>query len=515
MSEGSLVRRDVVRSVLLGPFRFIIPLVGYILTYRIIVQRAGLEIMGVWGLGAAVSSYLALIDVGFSQILAREAGHDISDRNARALELDRLSALRAYGFLAVVAGVGVILLGPVIFGGQSVYSPSGLTVMAFFLVVGTLLTLSVNLDAALLAGLHDHGFIHATAALTPIVTYAIAIGGAWSGYPLEGYAFGSALAAIVHSAILGARLRKRHGWLTSHESLGWRQTIQRISSLARRGQHLYTMSLGFLAREPIFRILLGALTGLASVAVFDAAMRLTRTAREFLAAGFTALYPSLSFFAWTEKRDHTVKLLRISLVALLTIGALILGTIMLLSPQAFSFWIGSRDPTFSSAARILAFWNLLTLANVPFWYLLQATGMERFGAAAIWLHSGLILLLWPIAAAVHLELVPLLWYWLVTSILTQALIYQAVQRRLGLLRVVLEHSDVRRAVGAIVALLLATFVGPAVLWDALGEGWIPPPGYILATLGLYVVAIMPVVLSVVRSAFFAPLFGESKNGWAD
>jgi O-antigen/teichoic acid export membrane protein len=480
-------RRDVLRdtglTILTGPLRFAVPLAGYLVLYPLILSRSGMSVLGIWSLLASAVLWVGLADIGFSSLLAREAGRDRAAAELETVRADHLAAKRAYVvlFLPVVLLV-YLLLAPLLAPWTSVYPPEALRASATLLLLGAVLQLTAKLDAAILCARQDNSFVQAVSIVAPIFLFGTAIVGAALSRPLEGLAAGTFLSGLVMRSAYSRRLARGHPeWRLARVEVAWLESLRGACTLARRGWHLYTASLGMLLREPSFRFVIAFSLGLPAAATYDIAMRVARSARDVLAAGFSVLYPSLSIFHRSDDRAHTIALVRLSLLVLLPSGAAVLGLVLGATHAVLALWLQDVPEQLVGATRILALWSMLTLANVPFWFLLQATHNERYASRSIWVHTACILLVAPLSQFVELELIPLLVYWTVTAAATQVLIYSSVQSRLSLFWPIVLTPRVVTALGSSFAfVLLALAVS---MREPSGAVGMPP--YLLPALAVF------------------------------
>lgn len=426
------MRRDYLVTILAGPFKYIIPTLAYLFLYPIMLSRTSIEVVGVWSLLGSVVSFLGVADIGFSQLLTREAGLDRA-HDHKEVYADYITAQRAY-ILILIALVAVFLLTKHLILSliATTYPASALSLSILLILAGSILQLIGKLDAAILSARHDNYIIQVVSALTPLFTYSISIAGALIKRPIEGLALGVVVSGAVTIAVYRWRLRS-HNWHAGQKRLLLRDSAVRFPDITRRGWYLYSSSIGLLARGPIYRFVIASTIGLQGAAVFDIAMRVTQTVRDLVTSGFSVLYPSFAYLHRTGERSGIIELIEISLMALLTIGTLLLGVLIGAAGPILTLWLGKFPGELAPAVTILAIWQMITLINVPFWYLLQATNQERVAAFSIWAHTFSILLVLLFSRLFSLTLVDLLLYWTLTSILTQALIYYHVHSKLRLL----------------------------------------------------------------------------------
>ena len=431
--DDSKMHKDNWLSVLIGPFKFVIPALAYLILYPLMIAETSIEVVGAWSLIAAIVSFISVSDIGFSQLLTRDAG---ADRSAalRDVYADYLTARRAYVlllliFVAIFIAASDFLLAPL----ATVYPVNALIASVVLILIGGFIQLSGKLDAALLAARHDNYFVQIVMAITPALTYSAAIIGTLLKRPIEGLAVGTVLAGIATVAVYRFRLFRCHRELVSVEiSLSAHDSFERFLSLTRRGWHLYSCSIGMMIRGPIYRVVIVSTVGLQAAAIFDIAMRLTQTVREVVATRFSVLFPSFAFLSRSGERAKTIELIQISLLVLLSFGSFLLCLLMGAVDPILTVWLSEYPRDLVPSTRILAIWHIITLANVPFWYLLQATHNESVAAFSVWAHTLAIMLVIPLSTLIDLDIVDLMVYWTATSVVTQGLIYFYVEKRLGL-----------------------------------------------------------------------------------
>jgi len=432
--DETKMHRDNWLSVLIGPFKFVVPILSYILLYPLMISETSIEVVGLWSLIAAMVSFISVTDIGFSQLLTRDAGPDRS-QHLNDVYADYLTARRSYAFMLLVLLLVFLpsskfILAPV----DGVYSISAMTFSVALILAGTMLQLAGKLDAAILSARHDNFVVQLVTAVAPVLTYSSAIIGTLSKRPIEGLAIGTVLTGMATVAVYRFRLSRYHNeWSATTNVISLQDSAKRFLSLTRRGWHLYSCSMGMMIRGPIYRLVIVSTIGLQAAAVFDIALRLTQTLRDIVATGFSVLFPSFSILCRNGERDRIIELIQVSLMVLLSLGTLSLGLLIGAVAPILSLWLGEYPSELVPSTRVLAIWQIVTLANVPFWYLLQATHNERIAAYSIWTHTAAIILVIPISFAVDVGVIDLMIYWTVTSVLTQGLIYYHVQKKLNLL----------------------------------------------------------------------------------
>lgn len=425
------LHRDNKLSVLLGPIKLLVPALSYIFIYPLMLSRSSIEVLGLWSLLATTVSFLSITDVGFSQLLVREAGVDKAHQIDQTYR-DYISAQIFYGALFVAFLVTFYSISDLVLRlTEDIYSTRTLKVFIPIMVVGTFLQLASKLDAAVLRARHDNYFVHFVGSLIPIITYIPMITGALVSKPIEGLALGTLFSGFINLLIYRYRVVNTLR-IFETATAGIESSFTNISSLCRRGWVLFSTSLGLMLRAPIYRFLIAATAGLPAVAAFDIAMRITQTARDAIAAGFGVLYPSFAILVRKNKTDLIIELIQVSLIILISVGSLSLGLVVAMANPVLTVWLNTYPADTESSVTILALWQMLTLFNLPFWFLLMASENEKIAAYSIWVHTMSLLLIIPISSIFDVGIVELLIYWVLTSLFTQVLIFYFVESRLQL-----------------------------------------------------------------------------------
>lgn len=437
------ITHDLKLSVLTGPVTFIVPVVSYLFLYPIILSNSNLEILGIWSLYLTTFAFFMVADLGFSQHFIREAGKDRDENVLNTLKVELISANRFYILLGLAGMIFITIFRNNLFGSvKDIYSITGLYVSALILVLSSTLQLVSSLNAAVLSARADNYYVKLVKSISPIFTYSFAIVGALIKLPIEGFAVGSLISNSFLILIYRIRIKSKHqNWHLVRIRLSINQTFHTLKDLLKKGWKLYSVSVGLLLRQPVLRYVIAFSLGLPLAGIFDIAMRITSTSREIMSSGFGSLYPSLSYFFRNNDRGKILEIIRKSLMILLPIGFVITAILIYNAGFIYKLWLGKIPAGSVSAIGILAIWQLMTILNIPFWFLLQAAHQEKIAAIAIWAHTIFILLLIPAKVIrIGFSLDQLLIYWTTAAIFTQVLIYIFVEKKLSLFFEVFKDS---------------------------------------------------------------------------
>lgn len=424
------IARDVRLSVLLGPTRLLVPAAGYAVLYPVIIARYDLAVLGVWSLLASVAALFAAGDVGFTQTLARDAGSSAPEDVERTAK-DYAAGRTFFAALLVVSTTLAVPVAWAVSDGEQ-YSRTGLALSTAFVCAGAALQLLARLDGALLAAHQDNTFTNVVLGFAPLGMFGLGLSGALVGYPIEGLAGGSFVAGAVAYGAVHRRARRRGLLPARGPARPLRERATALYQSTRRGWHFYTMSVGMIIRFPLWRFVIATCAGLPAAAVFDIALRICQTIRDVAASGFSVLLPTFGHYHRTGDKARMVAASQNTLLVLVPAGATMLAGFLSLESALLPLWLPEVPRDLPGAITLMGLWTFITLFNVPFWYALQASGLERVASRSIWLHSASLLLMLPAQAIFAPSLIALLTYWIATSVLTQAAIYLKAHESLGL-----------------------------------------------------------------------------------
>ncbi len=495
--RSNLVKRDLKLSVLTGPLTFIVPVLSYLFLYPIILSRSSLEVLGIWSLYVTTVSFFTVADIGFSQHLIREAGTDRDEETLVKLKKESLSAKRFYLLLGLL-GMAVVFLFrySLLASAENVYSSSALFYSALILVIGITLQLLSSLDAAILSARADNYFVKLIRSVSPVFTYGIAIIGALFYAPIEGFAAGFLLANFFLLFVYQFRIKNKHKtWSVINVTLTLKETTVKLKELFKQGWQLYSVSLGMILRQPVIRYVIAIIMGLPAVGIFDIAMRVTSTFRDVITSGFAALYPSFSYYWRNKESDKLIEIIRISLVLLIPAGAV--SCVILVPELIYNLWLGDYPVGLISATIILGIWQFITILNVPFWYLLQASHHEKIAAIAIWVHTISVLLLLPLVfIGYNISLDQLLFYWAITALLTQVLIYYFAESKLSMFWIIFKNKTLLMVFGGSILFFAAILLAGLVISFKVSELLVPA----LSITALFILSLLPYYIPILKKS---------------
>lgn len=428
--------RDTALSIIIGPLKYIVPLLSYIILYPIIIINSGFDVLGLWSLLLTIVTVFGFTDLGFSQLLLREVGPDLKQDALNESHSNYKASVRFY--IGVLCGsiLGVTICFGIISRATATVYPSDYLLPSLYLIaIGSTLQLTARLDGAILAAYRYNYIVQLVYALTPIALFIPAIIGAITSRPIEGLAVGIVLSSL--SSIVVLRLNMRRvctSWNNSNTSQSFSGSCRHLRLMLRRGRYLYLSSIGLAIRAPLYKLIISITLGLTATGLFDIALRVTQAIRDFVGAGFLVLYPSFALMHRNKDDSQVVIMMRVSLMLLLLFGGVGLGLLAAFLESIFDIWLGEYPTELLMVAWFLIVWQLSTIINIPFWLLLQATHNERYCAFAVWTHVLALLLVGVILPTTNWGIVGVTGFWIFASISTQLIIYIAIQKLFGTLK---------------------------------------------------------------------------------
>jgi O-antigen/teichoic acid export membrane protein len=460
------IDRDVTVSHLLGPVRILLPTVAVMATYRVLVHRFGLEVVGVWSLLTTVVAYTGLLDIGFTSAMARGIADESSPITPARLAAWRGSALWVYVWGGAVAAlVGGLAGGALDWFGVPPNLIAEMRIGVVLLITATVFQLLARMDLGVFRANHQTYVEQWALSATTAATYVIGLLGALAGHPISSLAIGSLLANFGLWA--WARRRARHQFRALYEAMASVRRPEGVSGLRdllANGKHFFSLSVVFLIREPVFRLVIAALLGASALGVYDVANRVPMLIRELGASGSQALFAGLARMEPSRHAEEIVRVMKSAVFYLFAIGGTGLALYAVARGLVLGLWLGIPVlADLRSASLLLAVWWGITLINVPFFWLLQARRLERALATSVWVHTASLVIVLAAGRAVLHSLSQFITIWIMTGLATQVFIYIVAERETGLTRkLLLDRSVVKYVITTVSITVLALWGGSRV-----------------------------------------------------
>ncbi len=348
--------------------------------YRFLVQKLGIEQIGVWSLVFATCGVARLGEFGMAGGVAKFVGNDLgASKPSRAITTIVMSAC----FLLVVVGMCALLIQPFVYWVLThTVEDAELVLVALKLVPWTLaavwMAAMVNLLCAALDGNQR----------TVLRCLAMMIGGvvqlvlAYRWIPIHGlevlgrlqFSFLSIQALLLLASLLWVMKQPLVSWIS------WDNT--RFIKMLKYGAGLQITTVGQLLFEPTVRWLLGVYSGLTLTGYYELASRAIVQFRLAITAAFQMIVP---FYATRigrigESRAEIQRAYRRTFRLLLIISTpyfLLIGCVL---PFLFTWWTGVFSESFIWVGLICLLGWYINILAVPAFMLYLAIGKLQWVA---------------------------------------------------------------------------------------------------------------------------------------
>ena len=439
------IHRDLRLSHLVGTLRILLPTTVVFATYPVLLRRSGLEVLGVWSLLSTVVGYTGLLDIGFTSVLTKAMATGSRELDVARLAAWRRSAVAGY----LVGGVALTISGLLVGSHLATFGVAArfrhaVMIGLVGLILATVCQLMMKLELTVFKAHHRTYVEQWVLSLATTLTYLAGLIGAYLDHPIEALALGALVSnGLLYSWVWVAARKTFPDLFRALASASRPIRMADFRDLVRHGKHFFSLSLVFVVREPVFRLLIAWILGASALGLYDIANRTPMFIRELGASGSQSLFAGLARTDSSAGRGETERVLRSALFYLFGIGGTGLAFFAVSRDLVFSVWLGkSAPPGLSLAGLLMTVWWGITLLNVPFYWLLQARGLEKPLANSVWLHAASVVAVVTLGHSSFHSLPTILAVWIVTGIATQLYIYVLAERATQLTTKLLLNRDV-------------------------------------------------------------------------
>lgn len=376
MAKSLHIRRNVIASIA----SFSVNLVLTFLVYRLVINGGGLEALGLWSTLMAWIFLVRMGDVGMATAVLRfiaKCDHAEEPGRIRAY-LDTSLALNA-GLFLILAFLGYVLFRTFI----TMIVPSDIESQHVALSVLPIMFASfvlTNLSGIVLGGLTGLHQGYKTAIITTIgmiVQLAIVIplvpriglaGLAWGQFGQHAIMILLGWITILNQ--IHKTAGQSGGALPLHFSVA---ALREMLGFSLKTQFANIINGLF---EPISKILIGRIGGLALLGQYELAFKIISLPRNAVVAGAHATTPAMTSLLATD-RAAARELYRRIMHSLLTKGILVLVATVLLTPCASWFWLARLDLELWFFATMLAVGFAINTMGAPAYLLGLAAGQVQ------------------------------------------------------------------------------------------------------------------------------------------
>jgi len=334
--EFNDVKRHFVRGSLAAMLRLGVSVPVYLWMTPFLLRWLGAEQYGLWSFGTVVTNFFLVSDFGLKNSLVLHVARN-TDAPKSVAKYFRAAALVFTILAVVVCGCAWLFRAALV---SAIKVPPALTAEGVFVVTVVALAFALRFLAAPLQGVAEGfqaidignhiqllwliGNAAATAVFLPICPTIYTLG--W-------------VLLVSNAGLLAAW----YAWVTRrYRSVSFRFTPlepRAILSLLRYGVGFHAATVVILFREPILKLIISRRFGLADVAAFDIALRLTTQLVSVVASPLTGMFAASAMLA--RRPDDLVVFLR--RITLLTAAALLplCGVMTVVGPDLIRLWLGA------------------------------------------------------------------------------------------------------------------------------------------------------------------------------
>lgn len=371
MSKTRLVRNagaSVLQVLLTAALVFI--------TYRLLLQYLPMEQIGLWALIVGSLAVAKLAEFGLGSGIMRFVAGDMAVGDAeKAAVTISMAVVCSIGLVVCVGLIAYPLILPLVLD----VAPSGLEDSAGTLFFTASLAVAIGTPSSIFLGAIDgcqrmdiRAGIQVAGNCVQLLLTAILLpkGGLSAlGYVQMAQAGFLLIVGLGFTVFLiGARFRAYWGF-----------DKERFREVVTYGGGLQLSAIAQMFFEPLAKVLLTALGGLALTGYFDVANRLILQCRGIIIAAYTAVVPYVAARASsTEMSDGDISGIYEKSFGLLLFGLLpYFAVIIAALPLILTLWAGRFDAMLLAVALIQAFGWMINSLNAPAYYMFVALGSVR------------------------------------------------------------------------------------------------------------------------------------------
>ena len=378
--------RRLLVNVAAGAGQALISGIVLFVLYRVLLERLGAEQIGAWSLMMAWFALPRLADLGLPGGMVRFGAVAMA-----AGDRARVIAVIGWGVLAVCLLTAIGALATALALGA--YAPAFLMHQpgsGRLLVWGSLIAWLACITVVIRSGLDAlqrvdlrHGTLVLQNVLLLACSCALVRDGNLEGLLLAQLISSGAAVAVTAWALLRELRRNREEGPVRADVIASGGVMRSLLSYGLPFQ--VTTITGFLI-EPLVKLLLSPIGGLAAVAWYEMASRLIGQARSLAVNALEALVPHIASFTAAERQSQIADEYRRSFAFNLAFATLGVALFLASLPFIAWLWIGRDEPLFLGFAALLALaWWVSALA-VPAYFIAQGIGVQRWN---VWAHTGI------------------------------------------------------------------------------------------------------------------------------
>ena len=429
-----------------------------------LLRAGGLELVGTWSVLQLVVIYSGLCAGGLPSLMMRRVAANIEDGPT----IVRLIGIVLGGYL--LCGVA-LLAAAALFADQLwhlMHLPSGpyiTGILAVTILAGVVANLA-GLYAAVLSGLHRSYMAQMAETAGTVSQFIVAAAFIFLGQPYLGLAASLLAGKLTNLTIVGVGTwRQAPAYRSIHPSLD----IGHLCKLLGEAKGFMLLETGNALSEAIVRVLLVVTAGPSELGLYDIANRLPLLIRNSFTYGLLAMFPAITALHAQKNQAVIEQVLRASLAVVVFLIITSLAIYLLLAKPLLFLWLGNIGVQVTTITLITTAWWIITAYNIPFYFTIQAIGLESVVARNTWLRILLIILGSAIFHGIAANAISISWLVLISGLIAEVQLYAEAQQRARLLTMALaSRRDCVVLVGSFVLLASAGWLRVDTIISATG-----------------------------------------------
>jgi O-antigen/teichoic acid export membrane protein len=357
-------RSRVALNVISSAIQVIIVGLSYFFVYKILINRLGVDLLGVWSLIIATTSISNLANFGFTSALVKFVAEYNANNNHR--EINKLLFTSFFSMLVMFTLVTLIVYILAYFFIERLVGTSYIGVALNILPL-SLFSLFINaLSSVLTSALEgfQRNYLRNLIYSVTVICYLLLTVALIPFYGLVGLAYAQVIQSLLIFILAYLYLKKL---IQSFSLIKWNWDKEVFKRLFSYGYRIQMISIFQMLIDPVTKILISKFNGITTLGFYEMASRLIIQLRQIIVSMTQVTIPIVSHFNQTNKSAIKYVYERgISFVVFL-VFPLVAG-IFLFIPYLSGIWIGQAEPVFINCVYILALSMLVNILCAPAYF---------------------------------------------------------------------------------------------------------------------------------------------------
>lgn len=371
--------KGIGRNVAFAFVQTVVSIVTLFFCYRLLVAKAGVEMVGLWSLTVGVASFARLADISGGSALARfvaTAGPQATGETGQAAFIDTV-ALFTVGFYVACVALAWLPFTLMVQTMVEARHHDKIAMLVPLALASLVLMVAGAVHTSALDGLHRAD----DRAAIMIVGQLIFLALCFVLVPRQGIT-GFALAQIGQQAVvLGASRVLLWRRVEGLHLLPLRWSRPALRQTIGYGVRLQLSSIAGLVFDPVTRLIVHHFAGLTVLGLYELAYRVVAQARSLPVSASTPLLPAFAH-AHQHDRERAAALMRRANDAITLGSAAMFALACIAAPITSYLFLSKVSPLMCQYVTILAAGFFVNTLGVPIYLYAQAAGLLRWNIAS-------------------------------------------------------------------------------------------------------------------------------------